>query len=307
MFPQHRTPSQPQSAPRTSGQHRYRAAFLAGSSIASLIAAALMVLGVAGDPVSTASGADTASADTVAELPSNSDTVFGAARPASDARHSAPSIELGLRFSAQVDGAVAGLRVYRPEGRTAGQTASLWTDSGTRLAGPTIPTSTSAGWLYVALGTPVRVERDTVYVASYHTDGGYVADANYFSTGARPRGLVRPAMTGGEVDRHNGVYRFAGNIAFPNQSFRSTNYWVDVAFVTAVRPPTATTPPSTPPTTTFTPTPTPSWTCLVTCPPCPNTCNPTTPTTSTPTVTSPPPTPTATSRPGRSLPPFAQP
>ncbi|MBA2390519.1 MAG: DUF4082 domain-containing protein [Geodermatophilaceae bacterium] len=274
---------------RPRGRHGHRVAFAMTSGVALLIATVLLFAGLVGNPVSAAGEADSVPQATSAELPARLDTVFGAAKPTSNARHRNASIELGLRFSARADGVILGLRIYRPAGHTDPQTATLWTGGGTRLAGLTMPATTKAGWLYVSLPSPVTVERDTEYVASYHTADGRVSDPNYFSTGDSPRGLLTPAMVGDEVDPHNGVFRYGAGTGFPTRSYRSTNYWVDVAFV-ATRGPTATTEP-TESTTQSTGPSVPR--CLYTCPPS------STPPTSTPTVTTdwPSPTPTCLSCP----------
>jgi chitodextrinase len=81
-------------------------------------------------------------------------------------------------------------------------------------------------------------------VASYHAPNGrYAADSSYFANSGvdnNPIHLLRDGVSGG-----NGVYVYGASIAFPTNTFRSTNYWVDVAFKTA-----GTGPDTTPPTVT---------------------------------------------------------
>ncbi|MBA2390888.1 MAG: DUF4082 domain-containing protein [Geodermatophilaceae bacterium] len=213
-----------------------------GTTIASLTAAVVVVLGVAGGGVSAAGVPDAALAVAPADAQTGPKSIFGSTKPKSSARQTDTSVELGLRFTTTVDGTINRLRVYRPTGQTGAQTATLWTGSGTRLAGLTLPASSSAGWQSVALRPPVAVTRNTAYVASYHTNDGYAFEPNYFTSGATPGGLVRPAMSGGGLDTHNGVYRYGGSPAFPSQSYRSTNYWIDVTFVGSGTAPTSTNP-----------------------------------------------------------------
>jgi hypothetical protein len=77
--------------------------------------------------------------------------------------------------------------------------------------------------------TPVAINANTVYVVSYHTNvGNYAFTSSYFAS----KGMDAPplhALANG-VNGGNGVYRYGGN-AFPNSTFNSTNYWVDVVFV----------------------------------------------------------------------------
>ncbi|MGI8693474.1 MAG: DUF4082 domain-containing protein [Geodermatophilaceae bacterium] len=255
MSPQDSVHRSPHSVLRPTVRRRHRLAVWTGSTAASLIAAVLVVLGMVGGGVSAAGTPDAALA-AAPDAARSTDTLFGTDKPPSNTRQPDNSVEVGVRFTASVDGVITRLRVYRPSGSSAAQTATLWTGSGTRLAGLTVPASSTAGWKSVALSSPVAVTKATKYVASYHTADGYVFDKNYFSTGAVPEGLVRPAMAGGALDPHNGVYRYGSSTAFPSQSFESTNYWVDVKFVAGTAPtttsPSTTTPTSstTPPTTT---------------------------------------------------------
>lgn len=230
--------------------HR-RARLLVRAGFGGLLVGAIVVLvsTVPGTSAGAAStGTDLPAVAITAGLPARVDSVLGGAVPRSDARRGSTPVELGLRFSARVDGVIAGLRVYRPEGQTPAQLATLWTAGGTRLAEVTVRASTAAGWVYAAMRTPVRVQAEEVYVASYYATDGYVSQVDYFSTGARPHGLVRPALIGNTVDPRNGVFRYGASSSFPTQTVDSTNYWVDVAFVgLGVGPaPTSTTSPTTP-------------------------------------------------------------
>lgn len=285
--------SQPAPGPRASRPVRrgHQLALLGSVTLAVLTALIVLVSAAAGTAVSAA-GDSRAPGEPLAGIPPRADSVLGADIPRSDTRRSDASVELGLRFATRVDGVIAALRVYRPAGASGPQSASLWTEAGTRIARVTMPASTEAGWVVAALRTPIRVERGEVYVASYHADDGYVADPNYFRTWDRAPGLVHPALVstsvGTAVDPRNGVFRYGDGTSFPSQSHRSTNYWVDVAFVsTAAAPTTSTSPTTTSPTVTGPPTTSPTITCKVECPPCPSTCIPG-PTTTTITTSRPP-------------------
>ena len=81
------------------------------------------------------------------------------------------------------------------------------------------------------LPTPVPIQADQTYVASYHTPTGfYSADTDYFANSGVDAGPLHALATleaGG-----NGVYAY-GASQFPTNTFRATNYWVDVAFANA--------------------------------------------------------------------------
>src|SRR4029077_15270688 len=98
--------------------------------------------------------------------------------------------------------------------------ADLWSSTGTLLATATFSGETSSGWQQVNFSSPVAVTAGTTYVASYHTDGFYSADPNYFNT----------PLTSGQLTATNGVFAYGASPSFPTSSFNSSNYWVDVIF-----------------------------------------------------------------------------
>ena len=74
------------------------------------------------------------------------------------------------------------------------------------------------------------ITANTVYVASYHCDSGhYSADFNYFSSTSGEDNPPLHALPS-TSSNGNGVYAYGVNGNFPNQSWNSGNYWVDVVF-----------------------------------------------------------------------------
>lgn len=135
------------------------------------------------------------------------------------------ALELGVRFQSNVAGFVTGVRFYKGALNTGVHTGSLWSASGQLLATATFTNETATGWQQVTFSSPVAITAGTTYVASYHTDtGGYARDQFYFSGGP----VVNPPLQA--LQAGNGAFAF-GPSSFPNQSFNSTNYWVDVVFV----------------------------------------------------------------------------
>jgi len=143
-------------------------------------------------------------------------------------------VELGVKFRSDVSGFITGLRFYKGAGVTSPHVGSLWTSTGALLAQVTFTNETASGWQQANFPSPVAINADTTYVASYHTTG-YAVDSGYFlSTGANSPPLH--ALASG-VDGLNGVYQY-GPGGFPDQSFNGSNYWVDVVFEsTATAPP----------------------------------------------------------------------
>ncbi|MBK7859055.1 MAG: DUF4082 domain-containing protein [Archangiaceae bacterium] len=157
--------------------------------------------------------------------------------PTTPAANDGSSVELGVKWRSDVDGQLLGVRFYKGPGNGGAHTGTLWTASGQRLATAAFGQETTAGWQRVRFAQPVQVRAGEVYVASYHAPAGHYA----YSYGAfRGAGIDRGplhALASG-ASGANGVFRYASSVAFPDQSYRDTNYWVDVIFAPAqVAPP----------------------------------------------------------------------
>ncbi|QSJ20471.1 DUF4082 domain-containing protein [Nostoc sp. UHCC 0702] len=150
------------------------------------------------------------------------------------------AVELGVKFTSDIDGFITGVRFYKGNGNTGTHIGNLWSSDGTQLATATFSNETASGWQQVNFSSPVAITANTVYVASYHTDvGNYATDSGFFANSGvdnPPLRLLRDGENGG-----NGVYKY-GASSFPNNSFQASNYWVDVVFVTSTGP--DTTPPT---------------------------------------------------------------
>jgi hypothetical protein len=139
------------------------------------------------------------------------------------------STEVGIKFTASVNGAISGIRFYKGVGNTGTHVAHLWSSTGTLLATATFVGETASGWQQVNFSTPVFVTAGTTYVASYHTNGDYSASQNYFTGGLTNDELSAPAAG-------NGLYSYGSSAVFPTSTYKSTNYWVDVVFDGSNRP-----------------------------------------------------------------------
>jgi hypothetical protein len=148
------------------------------------------------------------------------------------------AVELGVKFRSDVDGSITGIRFYKGAANTGTHTGHLWTATGTLLATVTFTGETASGWQQANLTTPVAITANTVYVASYFAPAGrYAVTAPYFTSGVDnpPLHALADGVSGG-----NGVYNY-GSSAFPDSTFNSSNYWVDVVFTaSATGPPTVT-------------------------------------------------------------------
>ncbi|WPY95375.1 DUF4082 domain-containing protein [Limimaricola variabilis] len=133
------------------------------------------------------------------------------------------AVEVGLRFTADVDGEIEGLRIYRGEGATGLEAINLWSAEGNLIATANAQETPSGGWQEVSFDAPVALEAGTTYVGSYFTaSGDYAAQTGFFD-GAFDAGPI-------SVDKSAGVYSYGNGGNFPNQSYNASNYWVDVMF-----------------------------------------------------------------------------
>lgn len=175
-------------------------------------------------------------------------------RPAAVADPDTTSIELGVKFRSDIAGTVTGIRYYKSPTNTGQHFGSVWSPSGVRLNSTLGAGETASGWQTITLSAPVVVAAGATYTASYHaTRGRYSANNDFFGVPYDRAPLHAPVNAG--------VYRYGTPIAYPTQTFRASNYWVDVIFVPSGTPsssPTAspTGSPTASPTATGSPTPT---------------------------------------------------
>ncbi|MGE5570048.1 MAG: DUF4082 domain-containing protein [Rhodospirillales bacterium] len=132
------------------------------------------------------------------------------------------AVELGLKFRADVDGEVLGVRFYKGPRNTGTHVGNLWTSSGQKLASVTFTNETASGWQQAQFSKAVAIKAGVTYVVSYQAPvGRYSASTNFF-TKTFTSGPLR-------ADANAGVYRY-GSGGFPTQVYRASNYWVDVIF-----------------------------------------------------------------------------
>ncbi|GAA0924840.1 DUF4082 domain-containing protein [Nonomuraea longicatena] len=163
-------------------------------------------------------------------------------------------VELGVRFTADRDGRIAGIRFYKARGERGTHVGTLWDALGRPLARVRFTGETRTGWQSARFATPVPVRAGAVYVASYHTRNGvYLAQRGGFATPIVSGPLTAPA------DR-NGVYAYGRTPRFPARSNPARfNYFADVIFeYQQTTTPTPTNRPTASPTPSGNPSPTPT-------------------------------------------------
>ena len=142
------------------------------------------------------------------------------------------SLTLGVKFRSDQDGFITGIRFYKGAGSTGTHVATLWSSTGQLLATAPFVSETASGWQQVNFAAPVAITANAVYVASYFApNGGYAGDSFYFASSGADGGPLHALQDG--VNGGNGLYVYGSTNAFPNSTFRSFNYWVDVVFTTS--------------------------------------------------------------------------
>ena len=145
----------------------------------------------------------------------------------------AQAVNIGLKFRADSDGYIAGLRFYKSALNTGIHIGALWSDTGAQLATATFTEESASGWQQVLFDTAIPISANTTYIASYFSPAGhYAADANYFATSGIDSPPLHALASG--VDGPNGVYAYAATTTFPNVNYESDNYWVDVIYAGTV-------------------------------------------------------------------------
>jgi hypothetical protein len=136
-------------------------------------------------------------------------------------------VELGVKFQASTAGQIVGFRFYKGPQNTGTHVGNLWTAQGTVLASATFTNETASGWQQVALSNPVTITAGTTYIVSYHTNGFYSDNINYFVNPYTNGVLTAPTSS---TSGGNGVYRYGSSSSFPTSTYYGSNYWIDVVF-----------------------------------------------------------------------------
>ena len=146
------------------------------------------------------------------------------------------SVELGVKFRADFDGYITGIRFYKSAANTGTHSGNLWTNSGVLLASATFTNETASGWQQVIFSIPVAISANTTYIASYFAPvGHYSASANFFSNSGLDDPPIHLLQSG--IDGPNGIYSYSSVSTFPISTFNAANYWVDVSYIPSMSMP----------------------------------------------------------------------
>jgi hypothetical protein len=138
------------------------------------------------------------------------------------------AVELGVQFTSDVPGNVTAIRFYKSAANTGTHTGSLWSSTGALIASVTFTNETASGWQQMSFSSPVSIQANTTYIASYHTNvSHFAADQHYFTVAVNNPPLHALAVS-------NGVYVYGSGGIFPTGNYNETNYGVDIVFTPEV-------------------------------------------------------------------------
>lgn len=179
------------------------------------------------------------------------DLFIGVNRPARFGLHAASAVPavpidvdqvpvtVGVRFRTSVPGVVNALRFYKGTALAGDYALQLWRADRSLLSSVRVNPGSRIGWIDAPLGEfAVRLEPGVEYVAAvFAPNGRYPADEFAFPAAGLARGpLFFPGADGGG----NGVYVYGATPgAFPDRSYRDTDYYVDIVFEADGTPPVA--------------------------------------------------------------------
>src|SRR5882762_8997709 len=118
-------------------------------------------------------------------------TIFTSQTPDQTASTDAHATELGVKFQSSVPGSVIGVRFYKGAGNGGTHTGELWSGTGSRLATGTFSQESASGWQTLFFATPLGIQANTTYVASYFAPQGHYA----FSAGGLAGAVTNAPLT----------------------------------------------------------------------------------------------------------------
>jgi hypothetical protein len=139
------------------------------------------------------------------------------------------STVLGVKFRVDSPGYITGIRFYKASTNTGTHIGSLWTSGGSLLGSATFTNETSSGWQQVSFSSPIAINANTTYIASYFAPKGhYSQDEKFFGTSGVDNPPIHLLAAG--VDGPDGVYAYSTSNTFPISTYDSEYYWVDVLY-----------------------------------------------------------------------------
>jgi hypothetical protein len=181
-----------------------------------------------GGETNTANNSASDPTTTVAPVSGSPVSIWSAGATPGTPWRSDGAVTLGVKFRADVNGTISGIRFYKGAGNNGTHIGLLYNSSGTVLAQATFTGETASGWQQVNFASPVAITAGATYIAAYFSTTGYAYDGNFFSNNGVDNIPLHALRSG--VDGLNGVYAYGGSPQCPANSSGDVNYWADVVF-----------------------------------------------------------------------------
>lgn len=167
------------------------------------------------------------------------ESIFTTQTPVNGDLNDGVDYSLGTLFDSAVAGTIDGIRWFYPHTLPSSDVIGLlysFTDdtNGVELARATFVAPVIESWNTVLFAVPVAITPGTKYVAAIWTPGQYVSTSALFAAPITNLDLTALADAAGA---HNGRFIFSVGVpAYPNLSFGSNGYFVDVLFTPGAGP-----------------------------------------------------------------------
>jgi hypothetical protein len=129
--------------------------------------------------------------------------------------------EMGMSFTSSKDGKILKIQFYKNPVDIGVHTGIIWSGDGSaKLTTVVFTNETASGWQSATLSTPLNIVKNTVYVVSVNSVGGYVATNNAFDSP-----IINGPLTG-----IKGFYSSGGPGTFPTETYENGDYYRDIVF-----------------------------------------------------------------------------
>ena len=126
-----------------------------------------------------------------------------------------------MRFTVTSDVRAGGVRFYRGPGNVGPHEGRLWSGDGELLGSASFASGGAIGWVSARFGTDIALSAGQTYVVSYFApQGRYSADEGFFEQ----------PFSAGAVMAEGSVYRYGSGGVFPTETYRASNYYVDLIY-----------------------------------------------------------------------------
>lgn len=148
-----------------------------------------------------------------------------ALKPAADSNDARP-VELGLKFTTDVDGELVAIRFYKQAKNVGPHTLTLWNGTGFAIYQCTTTSESASGWQQVDLPSGVHIKAGKPYTLSYHAAAGYFSTTvDVFKAGA---------VVNGHLTALAGTYAYSDAVVLPENTAAFQSYGIDVVFSTGL-------------------------------------------------------------------------